>query len=451
MQVASGGELMTSGQIAASTSGGGGPERPVFEKMNSSRDIDYLLSPAHAQFQAARIIGSLAPEQILNARELALLESIETRALERQPLALRQLVVVLKNTRLCNLRCHYCRSWAEGRGQVMRFEVLAKVVREVLSVEGLKLIEFVWHGGEVTQLSPAYFNKLIWLQQRYARPGTTVKNLLQTNAVSLSEEWLTFLRAHRIDIGVSIDGPPRINDSRRVDRHGEGTSTRIAATLRRLAEHRLTFGALVVVDRDLASVPPEELLDYFCSTGLRSANLLNVLPENDCESGEYLSATEFTDFLVNLYRAWHSGYRERISLQPFVNLEAGVRDRRAAASCLWSGDCMGRFITVEPNGDVAPCDKYIGARGATLGNLASDRLGSVLASPELRVFADAAADAKRAMEQCRWHGVCQGGCPHDKYISDLRGLEHDSGCCGSAPLLEAMQSAMQSRMVDAAS
>jgi uncharacterized protein len=423
----------------------------ILDNDSKQRDVDYLLSPSHAQFQAARIIGGLHSGQILNDKELAALAKIEAENLPPQVVGLRQLVVVLKNTRLCNLRCHYCRSWAEGPGQVMRFDVLARVIREVLSAEGPRLVEFVWHGGEVTQLSPAYFNKMIWLQQRYARRGTTVKNLLQTNAVALSEEWVTFLRAHRIDIGVSIDGPPRIHDSRRVDRDGEGTSSRIAASLRRLAEHKLTFGALVVVDRDLAAVPPAELLDYFCDIGLRSANLLNVLPENDCEGGEYLSATEFTDYLVRLHREWDSGYRERIALQPFLNLEAGVRADRPAASCLWSGDCMGRFITVEPNGDVAPCDKYVGAQGAILGNLARDRLGAVLASPALRVFSDAAADAKRAMEQCRWHGVCQGGCPHDKYISELRGLEHDSGCCGSAPLLEAMQSAMQSRMADAAS
>ena len=387
----------------------------------------------------------------MNAREIAQLKQAEAEPLVSQASGLRQLVVVLKNTRLCNLRCKYCRSWAEGPGQVMRFETLVKIIREVLSLDGPRLVEFVWHGGEVTQLSPAYFNKLIWLQRRYARPGVTVKNLLQTNAVSLSEEWIAFLRAHRIDIGVSVDGPPRINDSRRVDRDDGATSARIAATLRRLAEHDLTFGALVVVDRALAAVEPEELLDYFVSVGLRSANLLNVLPQNDCEGGEYLSAAEFTQFQVKLYRVWNEDYRDRIALQPFLNLEAGVRARQPAASCLWSGDCMGRFITVEPNGDVAPCDKYVGARGSILGNLTRDRIASVLASPALRAFADAAAEAKRATQGCRWHGVCQGGCPHDKYISDLRGLAHDRACCGTAPLLTEIESAVQSRMADAAS
>lgn len=115
----------------------------------------------------------------------------------------------------------------------MRFETLVRVIREVLSLDGPKLVEFVWHGGEVTQLSPAYFNKLIWLQRRYARDDVIIKNLLQTNAVHLNEDWITFLRGHRIDIGVSIDGPPRINDSRRVDRNDGPTSGRIASTLMR--------------------------------------------------------------------------------------------------------------------------------------------------------------------------------------------------------------------------
>lgn len=332
----------------------------------------------------------------------------------------------------------------------MRFETLVEVVRKVLAVEGPRLVEFVWHGGEVTQLSPRYFNKLVWLQQRYARPGVTVKNLLQTNAVDISEDWIAFLRGHRIDIGVSIDGPPRIHDSRRFDKENQPTSDRVAATLSRLDELGLTYGALVVIDRALAEVGPEEFLDYLVSVGLRSANLLNVLPENSTQGGEYLTAVEFTRYQVQLYKVWDRTYRDRIALQPFINLEAGVRSRSKAASCLWSGDCMGRFITVEPNGDVAPCDKYIGAEGSILGNLTTESFGSVLSSPSLKMFADEAARAKQEMKSCRWFAVCQGGCPHDKYISGLRGLSDDATCCGTAPLLDEIESAMQYRMADSA-
>lgn len=418
---------------------------------DQSVSADYLLSPSHAQFQAASILNGLRPDQILNSREMSVLACEEAAECVPQPSSLRQLVVVMKNTRLCNLRCSYCRSWAEGPGQIMRFDTLVRVVREVLSLSSLKLVEFVWHGGEVTQLSPTYFNKLIWLQQRYAPPGLVIKNMLQTNAVDLSPEWIAFLRAHRIDIGVSVDGPPRINDARRVDKRGKGTSARIAANLELLRSFNLQFGALVVVDRDLAMVEPSELLDYFCEIGLPAASLLNVLPENESEGGEYLSSAEFTSFLVSLYQAWNQRYREKIALQPFLNLEAGVRANRGAASCLWSGDCMGRFITVEANGDVAPCDKYVGASGSILGNLVDERLGYILQSPKLRVFSEAAIKAKQCTENCEWHSVCQGGCPHDKYISDLRGLAHDRGCCGHAPLLRTMRSAMQIRLAGAAS
>jgi len=40
--------------------------------------------------------------------------------------------VVVKVTRLCNLRCSYCHDWRDGAGQTMTFGVLARVIAGVL-------------------------------------------------------------------------------------------------------------------------------------------------------------------------------------------------------------------------------------------------------------------------------------------------------------------------------
>ena len=45
-------------------------------------------------------------------------------------------VIILKATRLCNLRCTYCNSWREGPGNVMPLEVLAKAIRDVIRAQG---------------------------------------------------------------------------------------------------------------------------------------------------------------------------------------------------------------------------------------------------------------------------------------------------------------------------
>src|ERR1700722_4462060 len=44
----------------------------------------------------------------------------------------KELYAIMKPTRLCNLRCHYCNAWREGPGNTMSFQVLAKATIEIL-------------------------------------------------------------------------------------------------------------------------------------------------------------------------------------------------------------------------------------------------------------------------------------------------------------------------------
>src|SRR2546427_4314675 len=63
-----------------------------------------------------------------------------------------RLCLIVKATRLCNLRCSYCTFWREGPNQVMPLVVLAKATREALSLPQVKQGDFVWHGRGATLL-----------------------------------------------------------------------------------------------------------------------------------------------------------------------------------------------------------------------------------------------------------------------------------------------------------
>ena len=45
-----------------------------------------------------------------------------------------------------------------------------------------------------------------------------VLNSLQTNAVTLDDDWCHFFRDHQFLIGVSLDGPRDLHDHYRVDK-----------------------------------------------------------------------------------------------------------------------------------------------------------------------------------------------------------------------------------------
>ena len=80
------------------------------------------------------------------------------------------LTVIMKATRLCNLRCTYCHSWRSGPNQKMTFDVLAHSIHGALRDPSVGYVDFVWHGGEVTVLPVEFYRKALWLQERFRRP-----------------------------------------------------------------------------------------------------------------------------------------------------------------------------------------------------------------------------------------------------------------------------------------
>src|SRR5215211_3953450 len=138
------------------------------------------------------------PAGLLEPQELAVYEQLRAEPPSAVDGGRAVLTVIMKATRLCNLRCTYCHSWKEGPGQVMGFPVLARAIRDVLGDPGVHYVDFVWHGGEATLLSPAFYRKALWLQMRFRRSDQVVHNTIQTNGTHLTNAWLSFLRDHRI-------------------------------------------------------------------------------------------------------------------------------------------------------------------------------------------------------------------------------------------------------------
>lgn len=67
------------------------------------------------------LIGKIPAEKILDTNELDIYHNERTKKIQAKAIKAKKLVIVLKATRLCNLRCTYCHSWAEGPNQTISF------------------------------------------------------------------------------------------------------------------------------------------------------------------------------------------------------------------------------------------------------------------------------------------------------------------------------------------
>ncbi len=352
------------------------------------------------------------------------------------------LTVIMKATRLCNLRCAYCHSWRTGPDQVMTFPVLARTIRDALRDPSVRRVDFVWHGGEATLLPVSFYRKALWLQERLRRPGQIVVNTLQTNGTRLTDEWLAFLREDDIGVGVSLDGPPEIHDTRRLDAAGRPTAACVRAGIERLRTAGVTrWGTLMVVDELVRTAGARRVLDYLAEIGVDRVAVLNVLPENTATGeqprGDYFPFPEFVEFLRELFATWWSAYRHRVVVRELDDLVRQLEGGQPGI-CVFAGDCFGAYLTVEPTGEVSACDKYIGDADYGFGHVLTTGLTGAQLSERLAAVQARNRKAVERMRACRWFSVCHGGCPHDRYTSERRVPGYDGRCCGLAPLLDDM-------------
>lgn len=395
---------------------------------------------------SAYLIGKIPASQLLDGDELTLFNKELTHHMEVKAINADKLVIVLKATRLCNLRCTYCHSWAEGPNQSISFDILIRAIHKILSIPNVNRFEFVWHGGEVTLLKPLFFKKLIWLQQQFKRPEQYITNTMQSNIVNLSEEWLTFIKGIGMNVGISLDGVPAVNDKRRVDYRGKGTSERVAMGIKKLQHYNILYGALIVVDREVYQTDMREMLDYFISIDLTGIEFLNIVPDNRLVAGEYIgndfiSYAEFIKFLSDLFIIWIKDYREKIHITIFEDFIKALKypDEKLSA-CYWSGNCSQEIITLEPNGDISPCDKYRGDANSIYGSILNIELADLLAnSSHNQQAVIEEIEATKKMHHCKWFPICHGGCPHDRVINRRHTKGYNDTCCGTGKLLATIE------------
>lgn len=417
------------------------------QKRFDSRSAAMIQSLAENYGLSLLALRAIAPDDILSPEELSILARIESEDVAPPDLPQQTLVIILKATRLCNLRCNYCNSWRAGSGQVMDFEVLARMLRTTLATPNLRHLQIVWHGGEVTLLKPDYVRKALWLQERYRRPRTKVENCIQTNGTRLSDEWAELLHDYRIAVGVSVDSNQDLHDSRRRTKNGRGSWDAAQAGIRRLADAKVDIGLLAVIDEDALVMGAAAYLEGLATHGVKGVAVLNALPANEPDrpnSAAYLNWDRYVAFMREMFAIWWTDYRHAFDIRELSALVDALRGRRHGL-CIYDGNCMGKYVTVEPDGRLSACEKYVGNPGYDFGRLGNRSIAEAFGASATLRAAVAAVDAQKreAGKACSYYSICQGGCPHDA-LNNARFDQARGGCCGLRSLIEDIEAEVKS-------
>jgi uncharacterized protein len=180
------------------------------------------------------------------------------RPLEGQPFDL----FVIKVASRCNLACGYCYEYFHGdeswraQPKAMARDVLRKAAERIAfhaSEHRLPRVSISLHGGEPFTVGLAALDDYVSVLKEVIEPICYVDIGMQTNGTLYDDEAHAWALARHVGIGVSLDGPPQVNDARRPFHNGRGSTASVEAALGRLSGSRVFNGILAVID--IASDP----------------------------------------------------------------------------------------------------------------------------------------------------------------------------------------------------
>lgn len=355
----------------------------------------------------------------------------------------RNMQIVVKVSKFCNLRCEYCYEYPElGNRAAMSREQLAAMYRSLDDYFRAKdaedgqrtRLDFIWHGGEpLMQPSRLYWDTFADQKEIFG-DQVLYQNSVQTNLTLVDGDRLDLLTRGFDSVGVSLD----VTGALRVNRAGRDQQPKIVRNLKRLLEADRRVGCITVLSsRNVADV--EATFRFYEELGLN----FRVLPLFD--TGERSQTTPFEitlqqelDALAQLVDLWLASDTQPTPPAPlngYVSIAArhlsgeqgrGYRDRREWLPLILVNTDGRTYTYGEPYGDPA----------WAIGNVFTDSFGDMLAGDAFeRCAVQAERRVARSCLACPFFDACGGQLVAE---TETRQRDHDGGgtlLCTARPVI----------------
>lgn len=331
-------------------------------------------------------------------------------------------IIVIQSTSFCNLDCAYC--YLPNRHLKNRFalESIPLLVEKLAAAELLNPdITVCWHAGEPLVLPADYYREAKRLFDAHAPAGVQFRHSFQTNAVLLSDAHAEFMAECEALVGVSIDGPEDLHDSRRKTRDGRGTFARTMAGFERLVRHGVTPSSIAVLGRD--SLPQaDRIYDFFRGLGVRNAGF-NIEEIEGINRESSLSGDAIGAEVRNFFRRLHD--RAAADPQPLRirELASGLEATMSGLAGMEGGSTENNplsILSVDTNGRLATFSpELLQVEGDsdrfTFGDLATIDFTQLWRNNRfVEMHSQIEEGIALCRANCRYFGSCRGGAPANK-------------------------------------
>ena len=347
---------------------------------------------------------------------------------------------VVKVASRCNLNCNYCYVYNKGddsfRSQppVMDRATVSALLSRVLTYnqeQKLRRVMFVFHGGEPLLAGEEFFRYFVREAAAVFRGRVKPSYSMQTNGTLLNQDWYALFRELKISFGVSLDGPPEVNDRSRVTHSGAGSYSQVrralepALTDARL--RRLFDGILTVID---LRADPIETYRHWREIGISRCDFL--LPDGTHDnppSGMSGTETPYAEWLIRVFDEWFERQDTKLSIRIFENIISLLFDPQGGMDSL--GGVKNGLLVIETDGGIEPVDvlKICGPAFTKLGlNVHRNEIRDAYSSNLVQLYQQGEAKVCETCSACPALAVCGGGYLPHRY-SRLNGFSNPSVYC----------------------
>ena len=306
----------------------------------------------------------------------------------------------------CNLACTYCYYLKKKnilpQGQ-MSETLLEDYVRQRLELTP-DAAHFEWHGGEPTLAGLSFYQKVVHLQKKHARPRQKITNGLQTNGVKIDKHWADFLAHEGFSVGLSLDGPSECHNASRRKAKGGGSFDEVLTAYHLLRDRGVFVNVLCVLNSHNVN-RPDRLWQFFRDLGVKYLQFLPYVPPSDSP------LEPIGDFLCRVFDLWLDEGVGKMVIQTFdeaLRPLVGVPH----ALCVHRPEC-GDVPVLEHNGGFYACDHFVDPEHLW-GNLLQVPLADLAIDPRQRAFGQAKKALPPVCLACDVLEFCHGGCPKDR-------------------------------------
>lgn len=333
-----------------------------------------------------------------------------------QKYSIQSLGLTIAPTLACNFKCIYC--YETSKPGIMSEYVADKIVDFVkYESKHLKNLSISWYGGE-----PLLAKELVYsLSERFLsicnERNIEYSAFIISNGSLLDDDTINkLIKYHVRGIQITIDGPPEVHDTRRVNKSGIGTFSLLIENVNKLLKtEQIEVVLRINVDKTNDS-EVEELISIF-DERLVSKNVKITFGQvtaytDACKTieSECYNNGEFAVKLLHYYGILSKYGFDVYNDFPYPEVKLNY--------CC--AELMNSFV-IDPEGYLYKCWNEVGNINGSVGNIAEGVYD--ITSYKNGIWLKRNPFANKKCENCSLLPVCMGGCPHNDMI-----LKQDNVC-----------------------